>query len=52
MKKNLKRNKYTHVEMQERFESLERKKEELRKKREAFEPIRMKDLLEHERSYK
>ena len=55
--KELAKKKYTHVEMEERYNkkvimpSLERKKEELRKKREYFQPIRRKDLLEHERIY-
>ena len=31
--------------------SLERKKEFLRQKREQFKPIRMKDLVEHEKAY-
>lgn len=53
----LAKKKYKHIELEERYQqnvlmpSLERKKEELRKKREQFQPIRHKDLVDHEKVY-
>ena len=56
-RREIAKKKYKHQELEERYQkkviipSLERKKEELRKKREFFAPIRHKDLVEHEKVY-
>jgi len=55
--KQLAKKKYKHVEMEEKYNknvlmpSLERKKEELRKKREYFQPISHKEMVDHEKVY-
>lgn len=57
-KEELAKKKYKHIEMEERYNkkvlipSLERKKEELRKKREYFRPLKHKDFVHHEKAYK
>lgn len=53
----LAKKKYKHIEMEERYTkkvvipSLERKKEELRKKREMLAPLRHEDFVTHEKAY-
>lgn len=55
--KELAKKRYTHIALEEQYQkkviipSLERKKEQLRKKREHFQPIRHKDLIDHEKIY-
>ena len=55
--KELSKKKYTHIELEKKYKkkvlipSLERKKEELRKKREYFQPIKRKDFIDHQKQY-
>lgn len=56
-RKDIAQKKYMYQSLEEKYQkkvvipSLERKKEELRKKREHLAPIRHKDLVEHEKVY-
>lgn len=56
-KLEISKKKYKHQELEERYQrkvvipSLERKKEELKKKREFFAPISHQELVDHEREY-